>query len=123
MGQVCRYAVSMVRRLVPHEIVGSLHNQEVISRRECPSKYHTSNQLICRADVRRLVSAKQFEPITLHSLLVDIRINDFYWLSDTSTSTPERITPQQDVIRRGLVEQFMFWLFNDYLVPLIKVWQ
>jgi hypothetical protein len=54
---------------------------------------------------------------------VDIRINDFPWLSDTPTSTPGRITPQQDVIRRGLVEQFMFWLFNDYLVPLIKVCQ
>jgi len=70
------------------------------------------------SDTRHFVRAKQFEPINLHSLTQGLRIDDINWLAlDAAT----RVSSQETQKRRSLGLQLIAWIFNDYLIPLLKV--
>ena len=72
------------------------------------------------SDSRLLIRAKRFQPLTLHEMMQDLRIDDIAWLSTDSNC---RINRNETIKRRRLAEDFVFWLFNDYLIPLLKVSQ
>lgn len=69
------------------------------------------------ADARRLVTAKQFEPINLHSILEDVKTADFDWVQLSGI----RPNQAESRIQRTLVERCLHWLFEEYLIPLLKV--
>ena len=73
-----------------------------------------------KVDARHLVEAKQFEPLNLHTIMQQLRIDDFAWLKIPSNGRPN---PDEAIKRRHLAEDLVFWLFNSYLVPLVKVRQ
>ena len=70
------------------------------------------------ADTRHFIRAKQYEPTNLHSLVQKMRINDFRWLS---LAESKRVPPQEMEKRRNLVQELVTWIFDGYLVPLLKV--
>lgn len=113
--QVCRFITAVLKQLLA-TISGSEHNLQCISRRKfTPPVYPPSLPLT--PDARRFISAKQFEPINLHSLVKDLRIGDISWLHSDCT----RPNPAESDTRRRLAASFVFWLFEDYLVPLVRV--
>lgn len=59
-----------------------------------------------------------YEPISLHSLVQGLRINDITWLA---LGEGRRVPPQEAAKRRQLMEQFIFWLFHSYIIPLLRV--
>jgi len=69
------------------------------------------------ADARRLITVKQFEPINLHSILEDVKVADFRWVQILGV----RPNQAESRLQKILVERFLHWLFEEYLVPLIKV--
>nr|XP_031859765.1 uncharacterized protein CI109_004837 [Kwoniella shandongensis]KAA5526837.1 hypothetical protein CI109_004837 [Kwoniella shandongensis] len=69
------------------------------------------------AHVRRFIRAKQYEPISLHSIMQGINITDFEWLI---IDKEQRMTQSEMTKRRQLVEDLIKWLFDDLLVPLLK---
>lgn len=69
-------------------------------------------------DARRFITAKQHENISIHSLVQGISINDITWLTIPNSSRPN---PQEALKRRRLVEDLVTWLFEGYLVPLLRV--
>lgn len=71
-------------------------------------------------DVRRFITAKQFETISLHSLSQDLRINDFRWLHE-NIGSGQRVSPGEMKKRKELVLSLIHWIFECFLVPLIKV--
>ena len=69
-------------------------------------------------DARQFITAKQHENISLHSLVQGIAINDITWLAIPGSSRPN---PQESSKRRILVEDLITWLFEGYLIPLLRV--
>lgn len=71
-------------------------------------------------DVRKFITAKQFETISLHSLSQNLRINDFRWLHE-DIGSGQRVVPGEMKKRKELVLSLIHWIFECFLVPLIKV--
>lgn len=69
-------------------------------------------------DVRRLVSSKRGEPMTLHSIMQGIRANEFEWLC---VEQPHRAPASEAKKRQELASQFIHWLFDQHLIPLLQV--
>lgn len=65
------------------------------------------------------VEMRQHEVTSLHALMQDFRINDIVWL--VSSSTNVRIPPSEAKRRRALAEDLVYWIINDFILPLIKV--
>jgi telomerase reverse transcriptase len=70
------------------------------------------------SDVRHFITAKQHENVSIHALVQGIAINDITWLAVPNVSRPN---PQEASKRRKLVEELVTWLFEGYLVPLLRV--
>lgn len=58
-----------------------------------------------------------FEPISLHTVMQDMRVNDMVWLCVGE----RRVSPQEASKRRQLAEAFILWLFDDAIIPLLRV--
>lgn len=100
--QVCWFVTTIVRSLFSTQIMGSQHNLDILL-----------------ANVRRFITAKQFETISLHSLSQDLRINDFRWLHE-NIGSGQRVSPGEMKKRKELVLSLIHWIFECFLVPLIK---
>lgn len=74
-------------------------------------------------DIREYIELRRFESLSLHHVLQDIRISEFKWLE------PERIDDKSkkhtnvtdSLKRREIFEEFVFWYFNSFLLPLLSV--
>jgi len=69
-------------------------------------------------DVRHFITAKQHENTSLHALVQGIAMNDIIWLAIPGSSRPN---PQENGKRRRLLEDLFTWLFEGYLIPLLRV--
>lgn len=69
------------------------------------------------ADACHFIDAKQHEPTHLHTLMQEVRIADIAWLGDGEEG---RFTLGESETRRGLLAEFVYWLFTGYIIPLIK---
>lgn len=69
-------------------------------------------------DAHRLVRAKQFETLSLHSLVQGISVDHIHWLRIDETPRP---TPQESRKRCQLRQDLVRWIFEDYLMPLLRV--
>ncbi|KIR60061.1 telomerase reverse transcriptase [Cryptococcus bacillisporus CA1873] len=65
------------------------------------------------------ITAKQFETTSLHSLSQKLRINDFRWLHGNNRSG-QRVAPGEMKKRKELVLDLIHWIFECFLIPLIK---
>ncbi|WVQ89519.1 hypothetical protein IAS59_003281 [Cryptococcus gattii] len=100
--QVCWFVTTIVRSLFSTQIMGSQHNLDMLL-----------------ANVRRFITAKQFETTSLHSLNQNLRINDFRWLHGNNRSG-QRVAPGEMKKRKELVLDLIHWIFECFLIPLIK---
>ncbi|OXH32063.1 telomerase reverse transcriptase [Cryptococcus neoformans] len=100
--QVCWFVTTIVRSLFSTQIMGSQHNLDILL-----------------ANVRKFITAKQFETISLHSLSQNLRINDFRWLHE-DIGSGQRVVPGEMKKRKELVLSLIHWIFECFLVPLIK---
>nr|KIR46837.1 telomerase reverse transcriptase [Cryptococcus bacillisporus CA1280] len=67
----------------------------------------------------QFITAKQFETTSLHSLSQKLRINDFRWLHGNNRSG-QRVAPGEMKKRKELVLDLIHWIFECFLIPLIK---
>ncbi|KAL0249996.1 hypothetical protein I308_103299 [Cryptococcus tetragattii IND107] len=100
--QVCWFVTTIIRSLFSTQIMGSQHNLDMLL-----------------ANVRRFITAKQFETTSLHSLSQNLRINDFRWLHGNNRSG-QRVAPGEMKKRKELVLDLIHWIFECFLIPLIK---
>ena len=73
-------------------------------------------------DVKRFVSGRRYEVMTLHGVMQGLSTSECDWL------LPQRKPGQQyhhnaveSLKRRELLEEFIFWYFDQFLIPLLKV--
>ena len=71
-------------------------------------------------DVKEFISYRRFEGMSVHYALQGFAINDCAWLlppgGDKRSSSPSEASK-----RRELLEEFIFWYFDSFLIPLLKV--
>ncbi|WWC95477.1 hypothetical protein V866_002341 [Kwoniella sp. B9012] len=101
-GQVCRYVTMVFRSLFSVDIMGSQHNLDTIL-----------------SHARRIVKAKQYEPVNLHTVIQGIQMNDFQWVIVDPKSN-QRVNVTEAEKRRTLVVDFVRWIFSDFLIPLLR---
>jgi len=83
-----------------------------------PTSTYVPPHVTLISDVRQFITAKQHENISLHSLVQGIAINDITWLAIPGASRPN---PQEAAKRRKLIEDLITWIFEGYLIPLLRV--
>jgi telomerase reverse transcriptase len=69
--------------------------------------------------IDHFVRARRFETFSVHQILQDFRINDVAWLK--AGDPCQRVPPSEDIKRRELIQEVIYWLFDSILVPLLRV--
>lgn len=69
--------------------------------------------------VKEFITYRRYENINLHYIIQGLKTSDFSWLGTKSTSGH---VPVSDLLkRRDLLEDFLFWYFSSFLLPLLRV--
>jgi telomerase reverse transcriptase len=64
---------------------------------------------------------RRHETCTLHSLLQGFKVMDCAWLAPAGFVPGARVTEGDARKRRELLAEFLWWLFDGFLIPLLKV--
>lgn len=82
----------------------------------------SSYSLYSFADVKQFITGRRYEVMTLHSVMQGMSTSECDWL------LPPRKPGQQyyhnlveSLKRRELLEEFIFWYFDQFVLPLLKV--
>lgn len=84
-----------------------------------PQPVHLDSPTI-RTGIRKIVLGKRYETFSMHHMLQGIAPDQVPWLS-SSPEASSRINASENVKRRQLVEELLFWLYDGFLIPLIRV--
>lgn len=71
--------------------------------------------------VKKLVLGKRYETFSIHHLLQGISVDEISWLHSSGGQNGARVNVSEHVTRRRLVEELFFWLYDGFLIPLIRV--
>ncbi|SPO40058.1 uncharacterized protein PSFLO_05540 [Pseudozyma flocculosa] len=103
-GQVVHFVTTVVRRLVPLDLFGSQHNQGLVLK-----------------SISQFVRARRFETSTLHQAMQGLRVTDVDWtLPPGKAARWQRPTASESAKRRELLSEFVYWLFDSLLIPLLR---
>jgi len=74
-------------------------------------------------DIREYVELRRFESVSLHHVLQDTKISKCKWLEpEHADDKPKKHTNVTESLkRREIFEEFVFWYFNSFLLPLLSV--
>lgn len=78
---------------------------------------------LCAADAKEFIVARRFEKLSLHHILQGFNTTDCDWLIPPGVPGcyHGRVPVTDSLKRRELLEEFMFWYFDSFVIPLIKV--
>lgn len=71
--------------------------------------------------IKKLVLGKRYETFSMHHLLQGISADDIPWLHASTGDLRSRVNVSEHVKRRRLVEELLFWLYDGFVIPLIRV--
>jgi telomerase reverse transcriptase len=69
--------------------------------------------------VKEIIYARRFETITLHRILQGFSTSECDWLMPPGPQL--RVSVSDALKRRELLEEFLFWYFDGFILPLLKV--
>ena len=69
--------------------------------------------------VKEIIYARRFETITLHRILQGFSTSECDWLMPPGPQLRVSVSDAQK--RRELLEEFLFWYFDGFIFPLLKV--
>ena len=99
----------------------TLRLSSVVGGAVLPCKYYSD--VIGDTDIREYIELRRFESLSLHHVLQDIRISECKWLelerADDKSKKHTNVT--ESLKRRQIFEEFVFWYFNSFLLPLLSV--
>ncbi|KPI45901.1 Telomerase reverse transcriptase [Cyphellophora attinorum] len=70
--------------------------------------------------VETFVQMRRFETTTLHHLCQGLRLNSLTWLVPPGMPQNQRISVQERIKRLQLLWEFMYYLYDSILIPLIQ---
>lgn len=69
-----------------------------------------------------MISGRRFETITLHTVLQRLSVSECEWLLSTSDkASAQRANHAEACKRRELLEEFVYWFFDSFIMQLLKV--
>ncbi|KAK7050869.1 Telomerase reverse transcriptase [Paramarasmius palmivorus] len=102
--EVYRFVIRVVHAVIPKSFWGSKSNFKVISRH-----------------VKTFITARRYEKITLHHALQDFSTSACEWLMPPGDGKNQMRVPVTDTLkRRELLEDFLFWFFDSFIVSLLR---
>ena len=74
-------------------------------------------------DVKHVITLRRYETHTVHAALQHFQSSDCEWLMPHTEGALKqtRVSGTDSLKRRELLEEFMFWYFEAFVIPLIKV--
>jgi len=95
----------------------------------CSSKSVIHSQLGVRlnwnvsSDVKLFICSRRYETLTLHRILQGFSTSACDWLFPTGKGARKqsRVSVSDALKRAELLEEFLFWYFDSFVLPLLKV--
>jgi telomerase reverse transcriptase len=74
-------------------------------------------------DVKIFICSRRYETLTLHRILQGFSISACDWLFPPGGGARKqsRVSVSDALKRRELLEEFLFWYFDSFVLPLLKV--
>ncbi|KAG8817520.1 hypothetical protein FRC17_011196, partial [Serendipita sp. 399] len=102
-GEVTRFALKVTSEVIPKAFWGTDENFRHISKR-----------------IAEFIECRRYENLTLHGLLQNLQLSKFDW-AFLPRSNENAARPLSDTMKgRELVEEFLYWYFDSFLIPLLK---
>ncbi|CDO70652.1 hypothetical protein BN946_scf184756.g19 [Trametes cinnabarina] len=103
--EVYRYAVLVTKAVIPRALWGS-----------------DKNFNITMENVKHMITGRRYESFSLHRVLQDIQTSDCEWLMPPGQSAQKqtRVSVTDALKRRELLEEFLYWYFDSFIIPLLK---
>ena len=116
--------MSVTKKVIPNNFWGSNHNYEQVMQRgyaSCPRAAHLSH--LFATDVKHMIVSRRYETLSVHHILQQFRTSDCEWLMPQSAGMQgqSRVSVTDSLKRRELLEDFLFWFFDSFLIPLLRV--
>ena len=97
--------------------------------RSCSSKSVIQSQLCVRldwnvsTDVKLFICSRRYENLTLHRILQGFSTSACDWLFPPGEGAQKqsRVSVSDALKRRELLEEFIYWYFDSFVLPLLKV--
>ncbi|KAK7690659.1 hypothetical protein QCA50_005758 [Cerrena zonata] len=102
-AEVFHYVMAITKVVVPYELWGCQRNYKLIANH-----------------VKTLITARRFETLTVHELVQGFSTSECDWLAGPHSTSQKRVSVSDALKRRQLLEEFLFWYFDGFLIPLIR---
>ncbi|KAF8656263.1 hypothetical protein AX16_002699 [Volvariella volvacea WC 439] len=104
-NEVLRYVMVVTNAVIPKVFWGSKQNFKYIMER-----------------VKELISCRRFETLSLHDILQGFSTTACDWLipPGPGASKQIRVSVSDFLKRRELLEEFLYWYFTSFVMPLLK---
>ncbi|KAI4267754.1 MAG: hypothetical protein LQ337_008202 [Flavoplaca oasis] len=104
VSALCRAVIS---RIIPKDFWGQhedrQHNKEIILDK-----------------VDEFICLRRFESLTLHAVIQDLKITPMTWLVPPKVPTGGTTSPSDMHKRKEILFEFIYYLFDSFLVPLVR---
>ncbi|KAF9896557.1 hypothetical protein BX616_007229, partial [Lobosporangium transversale] len=105
--KVTSFVHSIVKKVIPLSMFGSEENRIVVLRA-----------------MTRFIRLRRFETFSLQYVLQGFKMSHCGWLEDTRLRKPgervKHIPPSASDKQHEILQEFMYWLFNGFLIPLLQ---
>jgi hypothetical protein len=112
----------VIRRVFPPSLWGGESNLELVLKSTSSHIMPKISTYSTSPDVRLFIRARRFESMTLHQFLQGFSTSECDWLLPNSTKgKTQRPTAEESRKRRELLEEWLYYLVDGFLVSLLKV--
>ncbi|KAI0955894.1 hypothetical protein AcV7_006436 [Taiwanofungus camphoratus] len=101
--EVYRYAALVTNAVIPRAFWGCEKNRKLVLR-----------------NIKFFIIARRYESTTLHNILQGFSVTECDWLAPSKMAAHPRVCVTDALKRRELLEDFLFWYFDSFLLPLLK---
>ncbi|PPQ76240.1 hypothetical protein CVT26_008148 [Gymnopilus dilepis] len=119
--EVFRYVVLVTNAVVPKSFWGSKANLKLVFRckRQSLMTWLHCSYFSPFKDVKEFIDCRRHETLNLHHILQNFSTTACDWLSPSSHQ--DRVSVSDSLKRRELLEDFLFWYFDSFVMPLLRV--
>jgi hypothetical protein len=94
--------------------------------RVCNDMYVIACIVLCMflpssTDVKEFIQCRRFENMSLHYLMQGFSSADCDWLATPGSGKATRVAVSDTLKRKELLEDFLFWYFDSFVLSLLKV--
>ncbi len=118
--KIIRYVIVITKIVIPDAFWGSQENFKLIMKSGL--SLWTFNNCLQPLAIKELVISRRFESLTLHNVVQGFSTSACDWLMPPGSGANQMRVPATDFFkRRELLEDFLYWYFDSFVLSLLKV--